>query len=162
MNMMKIKIYCIGKLKEKYYVDAQNEYLKRLDRFAKVEIVEINDLPIPLNSSSKEEEIVKDKEFELLLQKLDKNSYVIALDLHGKQYDSVKFADKIDNLMSNSITNISFIIGGSLGWSTKMNEVAKEKLKLSEMTFTHQMTRVILLEQIYRSFKILRNETYHK
>ena len=124
--------------------------------------LEINDLPIPLNSSLKEEEIVKDKEFELLLQKLDKNSYVIALDLHGKQYDSIKFADKIDNLMSNSITNISFIIGGSLGWSSKMNEVAKEKLKLSEMTFTHQMTRVILLEQIYRSFKILRNETYHK
>jgi 23S rRNA (pseudouridine1915-N3)-methyltransferase len=115
-----------------------------------------------LNSSYKEEEIVKDKEFELLLQKFDKNSYVIALDLHGKQYDSVKFAEKIDNLMSNSITNISFIIGGSLGWSSKMNEVAKEKLKLSEMTFTHQMTRVILLEQIYRSFKILRNETYHK
>ena len=162
MFMMKIKVYCIGKLKEKYFVDAQNEYLKRLERFAKVEVVEINDLPIPLNSSLKEEEIVKDKEFELLLQKLDKSSYVIALDLHGKQYDSVKFAEKIDSLMSNSITNISFIIGGSLGWSSKMNEVAKEKLKLSEMTFTHQMTRVILLEQIYRSFKILRNETYHK
>ena len=160
--MMKIKVYCIGKLKEKYFVDAQNEYLKRLERFAKVEIVEINDLPIPVNSSEKEEEILKDKEFELLAQKLDKNSYVIALDLHGKQYDSVKFSEKIDLLMTNSITNISFIIGGSLGWSKKTNEVAKEKLKLSEMTFTHQMTRIILLEQVYRSFKILKNETYHK
>ena len=75
---------------------------------------------------------------------------------------SLTLAEKIDNLMSNSITNISFIIGGSLGWSSKLSEVAKERLKLSEMTFTHQMTRVILLEQIYRSFKILRNETYHK
>ena len=160
--MMKIKVYCIGKLKEKYFVDAQNEYLKRLERFAKVEIVEINDLPIPVNSSEKEEEILKDKEFESLAQKLDKNSYVIALDLHGKQYDSVKFSEKIDSLMTNSITNISFIIGGSLGWSKKMNEIAKDKLKLSEMTFTHQMTRIILLEQVYRSFKILKNETYHK
>ena len=160
--MMKIRIYCIGKLKEKYYVDAQNEYLKRLERFAKIEIVEINDLPIPMNASLKEEEILKDKEFDLLLQKLDKNSYVIALDLHGKQYDSVRFSEKLDNLMTNSITNISFIIGGSLGWSKKMNEIAKDKLKLSEMTFTHQMTRIILLEQIYRSFKILKNETYHK
>lgn len=160
--MMKIRVYCIGKLKEKYYVDAQNEYLKRLERFAKIEIVEINDLPIPMNASLKEEEILKDKEFDLLLQKLDKNSYVIALDLHGKQYDSVKFSEKLDNLMTNSITNISFIIGGSLGWSKKMNEIAKDKLKLSEMTFTHQMTRIILLEQIYRSFKILKNETYHK
>jgi 23S rRNA (pseudouridine1915-N3)-methyltransferase len=160
--MMKIRVYCIGKLKEKYYVDAQNEYLKRLERFAKIEIVEINDLPIPMNASLKEEEILKDKEFDLLLQKLDKNSYVIALDLHGKQYDSVKFSEKLDNLMTNSITNISFIIGGSLGWSKKMNEIAKEKLKLSEMTFTHQMTRIILLEQVYRSFKILKNETYHK
>ena len=160
--MMKIRVYCIGKLKEKYYVDAQNEYLKRLERFAKIEIVEINDLPIPMNASLKEEEILKDKEFDLLLQKLDKNSYVIALDLHGKQYDSVKFSEKLDNLMTNSITNISFIIGGSLGWSKKMNEIEKDKLKLSEMTFTHQMTRIILLEQIYRSFKILKNETYHK
>ena len=160
--MMKIRIYCIGKLKEKYYVDAQNEYLKRLERFAKIEIVEINDLPIPMNASLKEEEILKDKEFDLLLQKLDKNSYVIALDLHGKQYDSVRFSEKLDNLMTNSITNISFIIGGSLGWSKKMNEIAKDKLKLSEMTFTHQMTRIILLEQIYRSFKILKNESYHK
>ena len=160
--MMKIRVYCIGKLKEKYYVDAQNEYLKRLERFAKIEIVEINDLPIPMNASLKEEEILKDKEFDLLLQKLDKNSYIIALDLHGNQYDSVKFSEKLDNLMTNSITNISFIIGGSLGWSKKMNEIAKDKLKLSEMTFTHQMTRIILLEQIYRSFKILKNETYHK
>ena len=160
--MMKIKVYCIGKLKEKYYIDAQNEYLKRLERFAKVEIIEINDLPIPLNSSEKEEEIVKEKEFELLLQKLDKSSYVIALDLHGKQYDSMKFAAKIDNLMTNSVNNIAFIIAGSLGWGKKMNEIAKDKLKLSEMTFTHQMTRIILLEQVYRSFKILKNETYHK
>lgn len=159
---MKIKIYCIGKLKEKYFVDAQNEYLKRLERFAKVEIIEINDLPIPFNSSLKEEEILKDKEFDLLLQKLDKSSYVIALDLNGKQYDSVKFSQKIDSLMSNSVANIAFLIGGSLGWSKKINEIAKEKLKLSEMTFTHQMTRVILLEQVYRSFKILKNETYHK
>ena len=160
--MMKIKIYCIGKLKEKYFVEAQNEYLKRLSRFAKVEIIEINDLPINENASLKEEEIVKDKEFELLVQKLDKSAYVIALDLHGKQYDSEKFSEKIDNLMTNSINNIAFIIGGSLGWSSRLSEVAKERLKLSEMTFTHQMTRIILLEQIYRSFKILKNETYHK
>lgn len=159
---MKIKIYCIGKLKEKYFLDAQKEYLKRLDRFAKVEIVELNDVPIPFNSSLKEEEIVKEKEFDVLLSRVDKNSYVIALDLDGKSYNSISFADRIDNLMNNSITNISFIIGGSLGFSKRVNNLAKEKLKLSDMTFTHQMTRVILLEQIYRSFKILKNETYHK
>lgn len=160
--MMKIKIYCIGKLKEKYFLDAQNEYLKRLSRFAKVEIIEINDLSITENASKKEEEIIKDKEFDLLFQKLDKSCYIIALDLHGKQYDSIKFSEKIDGLMSSSINNIAFIIGGSLGWPSRLNEVAKERLKLSEMTFTHQMTRIILLEQIYRSFKILKNETYHK
>lgn len=159
---MKIKIYCIGKLKEKYFLDAQKEYLKRLERFAKVEIVELNDVPIPFNSSLKEEEIVKEKEFDALLSRVDKNSYVIALDLDGKSYNSISFADRIDNLMNNSITNISFIIGGSLGFSKRVNNLAKEKLKLSDMTFTHQMTRVILLEQIYRSFKILKNETYHK
>lgn len=159
---MKIKIYCIGKLKEKYFLDAQKEYLKRLERFAKVEIVELNDVPIPFNSSLKEEEIVKEKEFDVLLSRVDKNSYVIALDLDGKRYNSISFADRIDNLMNNSITNISFIIGGSLGFSKRVNNLAKEKLKLSDMTFTHQMTRVILLEQIYRSFKILKNETYHK
>lgn len=159
---MKIKIYCIGKLKEKYFLDAQKEYLKRLDRFAKVEIVELNDVPIPFNSSLKEEEIVKEKEFDALLSRVDKNSYVIALDLDGKSYNSISFADRIENLMNNSITNISFIIGGSLGFSKRVNNLAKEKLKLSDMTFTHQMTRVILLEQIYRSFKILKNETYHK
>ena len=159
---MKIKIYCIGKLKEKYFLDAQKEYLKRLERFAKVEIIELNDVPIPFNSSLKEEEIVKEKEFDVLLSRVDKNSYVIALDLDGKSYNSLSFADRIDNLMNNSITNISFIIGGSLGFSKRVNNIAKEKLKLSDMTFTHQMTRVILLEQIYRSFKILKNETYHK
>lgn len=160
--MMKIKIYCIGKLKEKYFVDAQKEYLKRLDRFAKLEIIELNDLPIPFNASAKEEEILKEKEFDLLLSKIDKSSYVIALDLDGKSYDSVEFSKKIDSLMNNSITNISFVIGGSLGFSKRINEISKDKLKLSNMTFTHQMTRIILLEQVYRSFKILKNETYHK
>ena len=160
--MMKIKIYCIGKLKEKYFVDAQKEYLKRLDRFAKLEIIELNDLPIPFNASAKEEEILKEKEFDLLLSKIDKSSYVIALDLDGKSYDSIEFSKKIDSLMNNSITNISFVIGGSLGFSKRINEISKDKLKLSNMTFTHQMTRIILLEQVYRSFKILKNETYHK
>lgn len=160
--MMKIKIYCIGKLKEKYFVDAQKEYLKRLDRFAKLEIIELNDLPIPFNASAKEEEILKEKEFDLLLSKIDKSSYVIALDLDGKSYDSIEFSKKIDSLMNNSITNISFVIGGSLGFSKRINEISKDKLKLSNMTFTHQMTRIILLEQVYRSFKISKNETYHK
>ena len=160
--MMKIKIYCIGKLKEKYFVDAQKEYLKRLDRFAKLEIIELNDIPIPFNASAKEEEILKEKEFDLLLSKIDKSSYVIALDLDGKSYDSIEFSKKIDSLMNNSITNISFVIGGSLGFSKRINEISKDKLKLSNMTFTHQMTRIILLEQVYRSFKILKNETYHK
>ena len=160
--MHKINIVVVGNLKEKYWQEATSEYLKRLSRFAKVEIIEINDLSITENASKKEEEIIKDKEFDLLFQKLDKSCYVIALDLHGKQYDSIKFSEKIDGLMSNSMNDIAFIIGGSLGWSSRLNEVAKERLKLSEMTFTHQMTRIILLEQIYISLKILKNETYHK
>jgi 23S rRNA (pseudouridine1915-N3)-methyltransferase len=160
--MMKIKIYCIGKLKEKYFVDAQKEYQKRLERFAKLEIIELNDLPIPVNASNKEEELLKEKEFDLLLSKIDKNYHIIALDLDGKAYDSIEFSNRIDTLMNNSITNIAFVIGGSLGFSKRINEFSKEKLRLSNMTFTHQMTRIILLEQIYRSFKILKNETYHK
>lgn len=160
--MMKIKIFCIGKLKEAYLKEAEQEYLKRLSRFCKVDIIEINDIPIPENSSFKDEEKIKDKEFENLTNKIDKNSYNIFLDLNGKEYTSIQLARKILDYQSLPYNYINFFIGGSLGFSRKMNDIANEKIRLSNLTFTHQMTRIIFLEQLYRSFKINANESYHK
>lgn len=160
--MLKIKIICVGKLKEKYFSDAQNEYLKRLSAYCKIEIIEVRDIQIPDKASEKEEEKIKEKEFELMKNHFNKDDYIIALDLKGTSPNSLELSTKLDYFMSNSITNITFLIGGSLGFPNELDKHIKEKIKFSNLTFTHQMCRIILLEQIYRSFKILRNETYHK
>lgn len=159
---MKIRIICVGKLKEQYLKDMQNEYLKRLSKYSKVEIIELNDKSIINNPSEKEEEKVKELETAEILNKIDKNSYNVVLDVSSKEIDSIEFSTRIKSYQEKSVNYINFIIGGSLGFSKNIDSIANEKISLSRLTFTHQFARIILLEQIYRSFKILNNETYHK
>lgn len=151
-----IKIIGIGKIKDKNLQTLIDDYIKKISRYHKIEIIEVKDEPI----RDVEKEVL-DIEAERALSKIKDNEYVILLDLHGKQQDSVSFAKHIDNLF-NTNSHICFVIGGSLGLGEKLIKRANERLKLSEMTFLHGMTRLILVEQIYRSFKILNNETYHK
>ena len=151
-----IRIIAVGKIKDSHLVSLIEDYKKKINRYHKIEIVEVRDEPIRDN----EAEVLK-TEGERVLKLIDNRDYVIVLDLHGKQMDSLKFARHIDELF-NSNSSIVFVIGGSLGLSKELVDRANERLKLSEMTFLHSMTRLILIEQIYRAFKILGNETYHK
>lgn len=151
-----IKVVTIGKVKDKHLAALIEDYTKRIGRYHKIEVIEVKDEAIADN-----EKAVMDKEGERALARIDKDDYVILLDLHGKSIDSLSLANKIDSLFTNH-PKICFVIGGSLGLSEKLIERANERMKLSDLTFLHQMTRLILLEQIYRSFKILNHETYHK
>ncbi len=159
---MIVRIISVGKIKERYLVDAIEEYKKRLSAYTNIEFIEVSDEKIPYNASLKEEEIIKHKEGEKLLSKIKDTDYVILLDVYGKEMDSVEFAKGLDNKMTRGISAFTFVIGGSLGLSSELRNRANEKMSLSKMTFTHQFTKVILLEQIYRAFKILKGETYHK
>ncbi len=150
-----IKIICVGKIKEKYLVDAIEEYKKRLSKYAKLEIIEVNDID---NSNI---DIVLSKEKELIEKHIDSKDYVITLEIEGNMLSSVEFADKIDNIFNTNST-ISFIIGGSYGIHQDIKKRSNYKLSFSKLTFPHQLFRVNLLEQIYRAFKINNNETYHK
>ena len=158
---MNITVICVGKIKEKFFTDAISEYLKRLSRFAKTEIIEVRDEKIPENASQKECDIVLEKEGEAILSKIPKNSFVISMCIEGDQLSSEQLADKIKYL-SMEYSHITFIIGGSLGLADVIKVRSDLRLSFSEMTFPHQLMRVILLEQIYRGFKIMRNESYHK
>lgn len=158
---MKITIISVGKLKEKYLLDGIKEYSKRLSKFTKVEEVVLADEPIKDKDSDALNEEIKIKEGKKILQAIDK-SYVIALDLKGKMLDSVELAEKILEIQSYHSSNITFIIGGSLGLSKEVIDRADFKLCFSKMTFPHQLMKLILLEQVYRAFKINNNETYHK
>ena len=159
--MLTINIICVGKIKEKYLRDAIDEYSKRLSKYCKLDIIEINDEPIPNNLSEKTAEIIKNIEGDKILAKI-KNSYIISLDLQGKQYSSEEFAEKIEKISVNSNSSISFIIGGSLGLSNFVINNSNELICFSKMTFPHQLIRLFLLEQIFRAFKIQNNETYHR
>lgn len=158
---MNISIIGVGKIKEKYFSDAINEYAKRLSRFVKLSIIEVADEKIPDNASIKEEELVKEKEGEKILAKIPQGSYIIALCIEGAELSSEELAQKIADI-SMSSSNITFIIGGSLGLSDTVKSKARLKLSFGKMTLPHQLMRVVLSEQIYRSFKINNNETYHK
>ena len=158
---MKIKIIAVGKIKEKYLVDGINEYLKRISRYSKIEVVEIPDEKAPENLSLKDEEIIKDKEGEKILSKIG-NEFVIVLAIEGQKLNSVELAEYIEKVFSYESSDITFIIGGSLGLSKKIYERSNFKLSFSDMTFPHQLMRMILLEQIYRVFRINSNEPYHK
>lgn len=151
-----IKVLCVGKIKDKNLSTLIDDYKKRINKYHKLEIIEVKDEPI--NDNAKE---VLDVEGKRILSKINNDEYVILLDLHGKSIDSISLANKIDKLFINN-SKITFVIGGSLGLSDELRNRANEAIKLSDLTFLHQMTRLILLEQIYRSFKILNHETYHK
>ncbi len=159
---MKIKIVCVGKIKENFYKEAVAEYVKRLSRFSKIEITELPDEKIPDNASDKENELVLKKEGELILSAIRNDEYVISLCVEGKKYSSPAFAEKIEEIFSSGNNCIDLIIGGSLGLSDEVKKRSDLKLSFSDMTFPHQLMRVILLEQIYRAFKINNNEKYHK
>jgi 23S rRNA (pseudouridine1915-N3)-methyltransferase len=159
---MNITLITVGKIKEKYLKDAIDEYSKRLTRYCKLEIIELPDEKTPDNASEKEELQIKEKEGDFILSKVKDNSYVIAMDLKGKHITSEEFSDLIGNLGVTGNSNITFIIGGSLGLSQKVIQRANYKLCFSKMTFPHQLFRVMLLEQVYRAFRIMKNEPYHK
>lgn len=159
--MLHIDIICIGKLKEQYLKDAINEYSKRLSKYCNLNIIELPDEKLPTTNSEKLFYEIKSKECERITSHIKKDSYVIALDLTGKQYSSEEFSKKIDNI-SLTNNNISIIIGGSLGMTSEFLNTVNEKICFSKMTFPHQLIRVFLLEQLFRAFKISNNETYHR
>ena len=159
---MQITLVTVGKIKERYLKEAINEYIKRLSPYSKINIIEVMDEPIVDNPSKKEIEKAIDKEGENILSHLPNNSYVINLDLNKKEYDSIEFASFLQKRIDTYSNHLVFVIGGSYGLSEKVKNNAKESISISKMTFTHQMTRLLLLEQIYRAFKINNNETYHK
>jgi len=157
-----ISIISIGKLKEKYLKVGIDEYLKRLSSYAKVEIIELSDEKAPEELSQAEMEQVKQKEGERILAKISQDTYVIALAIDGKMKSSEELADSLDKLATYGNSKIAFVIGGSLGLSNEVLNRANEKLSFSKMTFPHQLMRLILLEQVYRAFRINRGEPYHK
>ena len=159
---MNITVLCVGKIKENYFRDAISEYEKRLSRYAKVKIIEVKDEKTPDRASLKEEEEIKNTEGLRILEKLPENDYIVALTIDGKAYSSTEMADHIQDLFVSGKSGITFIIGGSLGLSSEVIKRSDEKWSFSRLTFPHQLMRVILLEQIYRSFRILHNEPYHK
>ena len=159
---MTITIHVIGSLKETYWKEAEKEYLKRLSPYAKVEIVEHPDYPSKEKASLKEIEATKDKESEKVLAKLHPNDFAVLLDLNKNEYDSISFSKAMEEWFRKGGSHISFVIGGSYGLSEKLRKRGNASLTLSKFTFTHQMTRILLLEQIYRSFKIQNHEPYHK
>ena len=159
--MLNINIVCIGKIKENYLKDAISEYSKRLNKFCNLNIIELSDekLPSKLNDSIISE--IKNKECNKIIQNIKKDSYVICLDLKGKQFSSEEFSGKLDNIALNFNSSITFIIGGTLGLNEEILSLSSEKICFSKMTFPHQLIRVFLLEQLFRAFKISNNETYH-
>ncbi|MCY9261661.1 23S rRNA (pseudouridine(1915)-N(3))-methyltransferase RlmH [Bacillus haynesii] len=159
---MNISIVAIGKLKEKYLKQGIDEYIKRLSAYAKVDIIEMPDEKAPENLSEQDMKIVKDKEGERILSKISPDAHVIALAIEGKMKSSEELADNMDRLATYGKSKVTFVIGGSLGLSDAVLKRANEKLSFSRMTFPHQLMRLILLEQVYRAFRINRGEPYHK
>lgn len=159
---MRISILCVGKVKEKFYRDAIDEFSKRLSRYCKLEIIEVADEKTPDNASDIEVKQIKDKEGERILKNIKDDAYVVTLCIDGKQLDSEELADKIALLGVRGTSHICFIIGGSLGLADAVVKRADYKLSFSKMTFPHQLMRVILLEQIYRAYRIINKEPYHK
>ena len=159
--MLNIQIICIGKLKETYLKDAISEYSKRLQKYCSLTITELTDekLPNKLNESIINE--IKNKECTKILQFIKKDSYILCLDLKGKEFSSEQFSKKLEDIALNENSHITFIIGGTLGLTEKILQKSNEKICFSKMTFPHQLIRVFLLEQLFRAFKISKNETYH-
>lgn len=155
-------ILAVGKIKEKFYKDALIEYTKRLSKYCKLDIVEVADEKTIENASELVEDKIKEKEAQRLQKYIKEDAYVIALAIQGKKYNSVQFSRKIENLGIQGKSNIVFLIGGSLGLHDTILSRADEQISFSDMTFPHQLMRVILLEQIYRAYRIMNHEPYHK
>ncbi len=159
---MKITLLTVGKIKEKYFSDAIEEYKKRLSKYCTLKIVEVADEKTMENMSPAQEQIIKKKEAERINKMLPEGAYVISLVIDSKQHTSVEFADHIQKLTVDGTSHIVFIIGGSIGIDDELIKASNERISFSKMTFPHQLMRVILLEQIYRAFRIIKNEPYHK
>lgn len=159
---MKITVITVGKIKEKYLKDAIAEYSKRLSKYCKLEIIEVADEKTPDNASEVVEDSIRSKEAERIFKYVKDDAYVITLEIGGKQLSSEELADKIDKLGVQGTSHIIFIIGGSIGLGKEVLNKSNYALSFSKMTFPHQLMRVILLEQVYRSYRIISNEPYHK
>ena len=159
---MKITVITVGKIKEKYLKDAIAEYSKRLSKYCKLEIIEVADEKTPDNVSEVVEDAIRSKEAERILKYVKDDAFVFTLEINGKQLSSEELADKIDKLGVQGTSHIIFIIGGSIGLGQEVLQKSNFALSFSKMTFPHQLMRVILLEQIYRSYRIISNEPYHK
>jgi len=161
--MISIQIICIGKIKEKSLTSLCDEYLKRISKFAKISVIELADEKVDKVLSDEEVKKIKSVECNKIIDKIERSSksYVICLDLTGKAISSTQLADKISNIATYSSSNITFVIGGSLGLNEELLKRSDDIISFSNLTFPHQLIRVFLLEQIFRSFKILNNETYH-
>lgn len=159
---MKLTLVTVGKIKEKFFTDAIAEYSKRLSRYCKLEIIQVADEKTPDKASEAEERQIKEKEGERILAQIKDDAYVIALAIEGKMLSSEQLAEKIERLGIDGRSQIVMVIGGSLGLSEAVLKRADDKLSFSKMTFPHQLMRVILLEQIYRSYRIISGQPYHK
>ncbi len=159
---MKITIVCVGKIKEKYLVEAIGEYSKRLSRYCDLDIIEVSDEKTPDKASDHEENLIREKEAERIAKHIPDGAYVIATAIGGKEYSSVEFSEKIEKLGVDGVSHIVFLIGGSIGLDMGLLQDADERISFSRMTFPHQLMRVILLEQIYRAYRIMKGEPYHK
>lgn len=159
---MKITILSVGKIKEKYFTMAIEEYKKRLGRYCKLEIIEAADEKTPDDASGRQEQQIKEKEAERLKKYIREDAYVCALAMEGTQMDSIEFSQKIEKLGIDGVSHIIFMIGGSLGLDAELLRRADMRLSFSKMTFPHQLMRVVLLEQIYRAYRIMNGEPYHK
>ncbi|MBR5578712.1 MAG: 23S rRNA (pseudouridine(1915)-N(3))-methyltransferase RlmH [Lachnospiraceae bacterium] len=159
---MRITIIAVGKIKEKFYREAIGEYTKRLSKYCKLDIIEVADEKTPERCSETEEQLILSKEADRILKNIRPEMYVYALAIQGKKSDSVGFANEINQLALSGKSSIAFIIGGSLGLHTSVLNRADKQISFSDMTFPHQLMRVILTEQIYRGFRIIAKEPYHK
>ena len=159
--MIKITIACVGKLKEKYLRDAEAEFTKRLGAYCQLEIRCINEEKMPDNASLAEETQILERETDRVLKLIPEHSYVVLLDLKGKEISSPELGERLGQWMVEGVSHLTFVIGGPFGYTDKLRKRADFRWKFSPLTFTHQMIRILLLEQIYRGFKILRKEKYH-
>ena len=159
---MNINIVTVGKIKEKYIQEGIKEFSKRLSRYCNLKIVEVDDEKAPENLSDREMEVIKQKEGQKILSKIPQNSFIISLEIQGREISSEDLSKKMEDIMVNGINDITFIIGGSLGLSDQVRSRSDFKLSFSKMTFPHQLMRLILLEQVYRAWRIMKNEPYHK
>ncbi len=159
---MKIDIICVGKIKEKYFTMAIDEYSKRLSRYVKLNIIEVADEPTVENASEATDEIIRKKEGERIIKNIKSDAFVVTLQINGQMLDSLELYKKIEDIGVKGYGSITFIIGGSIGLSKEVIKLSNYALSFSKMTFPHQLMRVVLLEQIYRSMRISNNEPYHK